>query len=77
VELDLSAAKPIAGGAVLDLFVWWGGVEIKVPDRWRVVNEATVLMGGIEDQTKNPPDDATDMLILRGLVIMGGVDIKN
>jgi hypothetical protein len=77
VKLDLKGAKPVEGGAILDLLVCWGGIEIYVPDTWKVVNEATVVMGGLEDQSKIPPAEARDVLILRGLVIMGGVEIKN
>lgn len=77
VNVDLRQARPAPGGAVLDLFVWWGGVEIRIPEQWKVVNEANVVMGGIEDKSKAPSPDARDALILRGLVIMGGVEIKN
>lgn len=77
VKLDLRGARPAPGGAVIDVMVCWGGIEIFVPDTWRVVNEATVLMGGLEDHTKVPPSDARDTLILRGVVIMGGVELKN
>jgi hypothetical protein len=76
-EIDLRPAKPVPGGAVLDVFVWWGGIDVRVAEHWKVVNEATVLMGGIEDKSKEPPPDSRDVLILRGLVVMGGVDIKN
>ena len=77
VRLDLRGAKPVPEGAVVDLFVWWGGVDIRVPENWKVVNETNVLMGGIEDKTKSPPTDARDLLILRGLVVMGGIELKN
>lgn len=77
VDVDLRQAKATPQGAVLDLFVWWGGVDIKVSESWKVVNEANVLMGGIEDKSKAPAPDARDTLILRGLVVMGGVEIRN
>jgi hypothetical protein len=77
VKLDMRGAKPAPEGAVLDLIVCWGGIEITVPDHWKVANEATVLMGGLEDRTKTPPPDSRDTLILRGLVVMGGVELKN
>jgi hypothetical protein len=76
-ELDLRRAKPVEGGAILDVFVWWGGIDLKVPEHWKVLNEATVLMGGIEDKSKEPPPESRDILILRGLVVMGGIEIKN
>lgn len=77
VKLDLRGAKPVPGGAVLDVVVCWGGIELWVPDTWRVVNEATVMLGGLEDQTRVPPADTQDTLIIRGLVVMAGVEIKN
>jgi predicted membrane protein len=77
VKLDLRGAKPAPGGAVLDVMVVWGGIEIWVPDTWRVVNEATVMLGGLEDQTRVPPADTHDTLIIRGLVVMAGIEIKN
>jgi cell wall-active antibiotic response 4TMS protein YvqF len=76
-RIDLRGAKPIPEGAVLDLFVWWGGVELTIPEHWKVVNETNVLMGGIEDKTKVAPPDGRDVLILRGLVVMGGIELKN
>jgi len=77
IVLDMTAAKPVPEGAVLDLVVCWGGVELFVPDHWRIVNEATVIMGGLEDQSKTPPPDSRETLFVRGLVCMGGVEIKN
>jgi hypothetical protein len=77
VKLDLTGARPVPGGAVLDVLVCWGGVDIKVPDTWGVQNQATVMLGGVEDRSKVPPADARDILIIRGLVIMGGIEIKN
>jgi hypothetical protein len=76
-EVDLRGAKPVEGGAVIDVFVCWGGVDFRVPDHWKVVNEATVLMGAVEDKSKTPPPDARETLIVRGMVVMGGVEIKN
>jgi hypothetical protein len=76
-QIDLRGAEPVEGGAVLDLFVWWGGVDIIVPPDWKIINEATAIMGGIEDRTKTPPPDARHTLILRGAIIMGGVEIKH
>src|SRR5205085_7266824 len=46
-DIDLRTAKLAGGTAVLDLFVWWGGVELKVPSDWQVSCDALVMMGGI------------------------------
>lgn len=77
VKLDLRGARAVPDGAVLDVLVCWGGIDIRVPDTWRVVNQATVMLGGLEDRSKLPPADTRDILIIRGLVIMGGIEIKN
>ncbi|MBI5709398.1 MAG: hypothetical protein HZC42_03715 [Candidatus Eisenbacteria bacterium] len=76
-EIDLRAAKMPAGSAVIDLLVWWGGVEIRVPEDWRVSNEAFPFMGGIEDATKAPAGEVRGTLVLKGLIVMGGVEVKN
>jgi predicted membrane protein len=76
-KIDFTQAKPVPGGAVMDVFVWWGGLDLRVPEDWKVVLEATVLMGGVEDKAKSAPAESTNVLILRGLVIMGGIEIKN
>src|SRR5262245_14902148 len=38
-DLDCRTARLADGRAVIDLFIWWGGVELKVPEDWQVVNE--------------------------------------
>lgn len=76
-DVDLRSASPVEGGAVLDLFVWMGGVEVFVPKDWRVVNEGTAIMGAFEDTREAPPQDTVKTLRLRGFVLMGGVEIKN
>jgi predicted membrane protein len=76
-DLDCRAARLENGRAVIDLFVWWGGVEFKVPEDWQVVNEGFVIMGAIEDKSKAQPAGPVQTLVLRGMVVMGGVEIKN
>lgn len=75
VELDLRGAS-IQSEAVLNLWATWGGIVIKIPADWSVVNRSTALMGGIEDKSFSPPE-ATKRLIITGTAIMGGVEIKN
>jgi len=77
-EIDLRPAKIAGDGtAVIDLFVWWGGVEIKVPADWKVTNEALPLLGGVDDKTRMPEGEVRGHLILKGPIIMGGVEVKN
>ncbi len=63
------------GEAVIDVFVMWGGIEITVPPDWAVSNQITPILGGSEDKSTGT-QQARNRLIVKGVVIMGGVDIK-
>lgn len=78
VQLDLEDAKPADGRAVIDVFAVWGGIEIRVPEDWRVEVEATPLMGGVESSARLAPGvEPVGTLVVRGFVMMGGVEVKN
>ena len=77
-EIDLRQASIAPGGeATIDVFAFWGGIDIKVPQDWTVVTRAMPLMGGVEDKTRAPQGAPLKRLVLRGIVVMGGVAIKN
>lgn len=75
-QIDLRQAA-IEGEAVIDVFAMWGGIEIRVPETWSVSGRVTPILGGYEDKTRPVSDDANQRLLVRGLAIMGGVEIKN
>jgi predicted membrane protein len=76
-EIDLRQAKMPGGRAVVDVMVLWGGVELFVPADWKVTVEALPLMAGIEDATRAPAGETRGHLVVKGVVLMGGVEIKN
>lgn len=76
-EIDLRDAGIDAAGATINVFAFWGGIEIKVPQGWRIENRVFALMAGAEDSTKGTAPAGAPVLIVRGLVVMGGVEIKN
>ncbi|MGH7729878.1 MAG: LiaI-LiaF-like domain-containing protein [Candidatus Eiseniibacteriota bacterium] len=76
VELDLRNAHPASSPVVMDVLAWWGGIELWVPPDWKVTSEVLPIMAGYEDKTK-PQADAKTHLILRGLVVMGGIEVGN
>ena len=55
--------------------VMWGGIEIRVPPDWAVSNDVTVLLGGAEDRSSGT-QDASSRLVVRGICLMGGIEIK-
>jgi predicted membrane protein len=74
IELDLRGAGT-AGEAIIDVFVVWGGVEIRVPPDWTVSNRVVAIMGAATDKSTGTRD-SRHRLVLRGFVLMGGVEIK-
>jgi len=75
-EIDLRDASISANPAVIDIFAVWGGVELRVPDDWVVELRGMPILGGFEDKTR-PPREHLKRLVVKGMVIMGGVEIKN
>ncbi|MDL2354132.1 MAG: DUF5668 domain-containing protein [Pseudomonadota bacterium] len=73
--LDMRSSS-IASEAVINVFVLFGGITIKVPPDWTVVLHGTPIMGGFDEKTVQPPDNSK-RLIVRGYAIMGGVEVRN
>lgn len=79
-DIDLSRARIASSPAVIDVFAFWGGIDIRVPEDWSVTVRGIPLLGGFEDKTLRAPADGAaprQELIVKGLAIMGGIDIKN
>lgn len=77
VELDLRDAKPAGGEAILDVTAVMGGVDITVPRGWRIRITGTPLLGGFDDKTDPGQDGEGPVLEIRGVALMGGVDVKH
>lgn len=76
LQVDLREAE-IRTEAVLHVFIVMGGVEILVPEGWKVKIDAVPLLGGASDSTKPPQPDQAKTLRIHGTVIMGGIEVKN
>ncbi len=77
-DVDLTQARIANGEAIMDVFAFWGGIDIRVPPDWTVVSDVTPFMGAYEDSRKSQTaGDPAQRLVLRGLVVMGGVEVKN
>ena len=77
-KIDLRDAQIQGREAVLESYAIFGGVEIRVPPDWEVVNHSFALFGGVGDDRRHPrsgPDTKT--LILEGAAVFGGVQVKN
>ena len=77
VEVDLRDAQMQPGEeVVVDVLALMGGIEIWVPQGWRVVGNVLPIMGAFEDKSA-ASNDAGPTLIVRGTAVMGGVEVKN
>lgn len=76
-DLDLRQSST-AGDAVLNVFVMCGGITVKVPIDWTVVFEGMPIMGGFDEKTVPVTGAGSGKrLIVRGYVIMGGMEVRN
>lgn len=75
-EINLSKTE-IKGEAVIDVFTLMGGAEIRTPENWNVINEVTSIMGGFEDSRSVQPTEGGPTLRIKGITIMGGIELKS
>lgn len=76
VKLDLRKAV-IKKEATIEIFTFWGGVELLVPSNVIVKNKSSVILGGIEDKTERDTAKDAPVLYITGDIIMAGVEVKN
>jgi predicted membrane protein len=77
IKLDLADARMEADSANVEVFAFWGGIEIHVPPDWTVTSKVTTLLGGFVDKRRPTSVVPTKTLIVRGMVVMGGIEVKN
>jgi predicted membrane protein len=76
-EIDLRQASITRGEVVVDVFAFWGGIDLIVPGDWTVDNHVIALLGGVEDSRKQMAGDPNKRLVVKGMAIMGGIEIRN
>ena len=76
VELDLRESTAAGGESVIDVFALWGGIVIRVPADWQVASEVVPLMGGVDDRSGHV-QPSRHRVVIKGLAMMGGVEVKS
>jgi hypothetical protein len=71
--LDLLIAAPAPTGIYLDALVWMGGVDLVVPEGWRVEFTGKVVVGGFSDATRTTADPDAPTVRIGGLILFGGL----
>jgi predicted membrane protein len=78
-EVDLLQAD-INGNVLLKIEVVFGGVKLLVPSNWTIHSEIDGAFRNVEDKRKYNPGVMVDpgkVLILKGSVVFGGIEIKS
>jgi predicted membrane protein len=79
-HIDLRGAQIPSGRAVVEINAIFGGVELTVPENWRVGVRGTGIFGAFEDKTIPPRPDVgvtPPELIVTGSAIFGGATVRN
>lgn len=77
--IDLREAEMEGEKMVLQCFAMFGGIDIRVPEHWQVFVKATPILGGVDNKfihRNNTGKPANKTLVVEGMVVMGGIDIK-
>ena len=78
-EIDLTQCKLSEGDVIIDVEMIFGGTTIMVPKEWNVRVNITPIFGGFSNKVfRNPvtPIDTTRTLVIKGVAIFGGGEIK-
>jgi predicted membrane protein len=78
LELDLTNCTLSNNKAVLEIECIMGGVSLTVPREWNVKLDIVPIMGGVEDGIRKTPNayvDPAAEFIIKGTIVMGGVEI--
>jgi hypothetical protein len=75
MDLSLSEAENVGDKLIVDLDISFGGIDLTLPKTWKVINETSCIVGGIDIADCELPDDYST-LILTGKVLLGGMDIN-
>lgn len=79
-EINLTNADLAEGTNVIDIFAMFGGCVLIVPSDWDVKVEVSAILGGVADKrmpTTNYVVEPKKELIIKGLVALGGCEIKS
>lgn len=80
IDLDLRPARTTEREVRLNVTAFMGGIEIRVPQEWKVDLHVTPILGGVEDTRhiiSTNQSDPMPTLSIHGTAILGGIKIKD
>ena len=75
-ELDFTDARFTADTTYITVFCLFGGVNIRVRDGMRTISKALCIFGGVDNHGGTTSDPNAPLLVIEGLALFGGVDIR-
>ena len=76
VDLDLREADFDAPVVELTVQACFGGIDLKVPAGINVRTETVNILGGTDVKNLGEPVEGAPTLVIKGIVLFGGVDVK-
>ena len=80
IEIDMSGADIAGDSAEIEVAAVFGGIEVRIPDNWVLEIRANAFLGGISNGTHTAsalPQAGVKTLVVKGAVVLGGVEFKN
>jgi hypothetical protein len=75
-EVNMMNADISAGTVELEVVCIFGGATLFIPPNWNVRSEMGSVFGGVDDKRKNSIPDPNRTLIIKGVCIFGGLEVK-
>lgn len=75
VKIYLDKASLKNNKAILDLSVSFGGVELYIPKDWKVTNNVSASLGGLDEKNQASAKLSDNELVITGSISFSGVEI--
>ncbi|MET0243060.1 MAG: DUF5668 domain-containing protein [Flavitalea sp.] len=75
-EIDMMNADITEGPIELEIVCILGGATLFIPPNWYVKTNMSSVFGGVDDRRKNINPDPSKVILIKGVCIFGGMEIK-
>jgi hypothetical protein len=75
-DLDFTDATFSAQTTYITTFCLFGGIDVRVREGLRTVSRAVCIFGGVHNRGPSTSDTNAPLVVVEGLVLFGGIDIK-
>lgn len=76
IELDLREAKLHNNEGYMEVTSIFGGIDVFVPNGWRVEMSGVPIFGAWSNKTRLNPDENAPILRIKCVAVFGGIDVK-